>query len=162
MYNFDTGQQYVGIPGDPETQLKAIEKKTRRTSLDRGQAALLLETKWLRPVPLSATTERIGLKKVDIVQTNVNGTRVDFALDQETHLPIQVRFYEVVNGKTYIDVQRLSDYVEVNGIKVPQTIKLDDGSVDKSLIKFNVSYNEAIFSKPPTKTDREAWQRKAN
>jgi hypothetical protein len=50
-------------------------------------------------------------------------------------------------------VQRLSDYTEVNGIKVPQTIKLNDGTVDKLVIQFNVKYNEVIFTKPPTKAD---------
>jgi hypothetical protein len=161
MYNYDTGQQYVGVPGDAETRLEAIDKKTKRTKLDSGQLVLLLETKSLRPIPLTAKTERIGLKKVDIVQTDVNGTRVDFAFDQKTHLPIEVRFYDVIDSKTYIEVQRLSDYIEVNGIKVPQTIKLDDGSVDRSVIQFNVAYNEGIFAKPPTKADPEPWRPKA-
>jgi hypothetical protein len=160
MYNFDTGVQYVGAPGDPETRLEPINKTTERTKLDSGQITLLLETEWLRPIPVRAKTERIGLKKVDVVETSIKGARVDFAFDQKTHLPIQVRFYDVVNNKTYIDVQRFSDYVEVNGIKVPQIIKLDDGTVDKSVIKFNVAYDEEIFIKPPTTANPEAWRPK--
>lgn len=160
MYNFDTGMQYVGAPGDPQTRLEPINKTTKRTRLDGGPITLLLETKWMKPVPLKATTERIGLKKVDVVQTDINGVRVDFALDRKTHLAIEVRFYDAVNNKTYIDVQRFSDYTDVNGIKVPRTVKPSDGTVDKFVVQFNVKYNEDIFTKPPTKADPEAWRPK--
>lgn len=160
MYNYDTGMQYVGGPGDPQTRLEPINKTTERTRHEGGPITLLLETRWLKPIPLKARAERIGLKKVDVVQTDINGTRVDFALDRKTHLPIEVRFYDVVDNKTYIDVQRLSDYTEVSAIKVPQTVKLSDGTLDKSVIQFNVKYNEDIFTNPPTRIDPETWRPK--
>jgi len=42
------------------------------------------------------------------------------------------------------------------GVKVPQKVKLSDGNVDKSVIQFNVKYNEDIFTNPPPKADPEA------
>ena len=158
MFDYDEKVEYVGARGSPETKIEATGSRIK--TLDNGPISLLLETKWLKPIPIKATAGRIGSNKVDVVETAVNGRRVDFAFDQKAHLPVQVSFYNKVGDKTSIDVQRFSDYTEVNGTKVPQTVKLSDGTVDKSVIQFNVKYNEDIFTKPPAKADPEAWRPK--
>lgn len=71
-----------------------------------------------------ASTSTIGGKKVDAVETTINGRRVDFAIDRQTHLPIRISFYNTINNEAYIDVQQFSDYIDVNGIKVPQIVKI--------------------------------------
>jgi len=49
--------------------------------------------------------------------------------------------------------------VEVGGIKVPQTVRYDDGTQDKKSYRFNVEYKEDIFTKSPQiDAGREAWK----
>src|SRR5262249_32146898 len=108
---------------------------------------------------VNASTGRIGLRVVDIVQTMAESERVDFAFDRETHLPVRVSYYDVVNGKTYINVQSFSDYTDIGGIKAPQKLEYDDGSKYKASFQFNVEYNEEIFIKPPPiDSGPEAWK----
>jgi hypothetical protein len=100
-----------------------------------------------------------GLRPVDVVQTTVNGKRVDFGLDPKTHLLVTVSYYDVVRGKTYVTSLALSDYVEISGIKVPQTIKYDDGTEYNQSYQFNVEYNQDLFIKPPSiEAGPEAWK----
>lgn len=158
MYNYDSRMSYA-ITQDDLHPPEPITDTHRNKALRNVQLAYLLETKWLKPALVKASTGRIGLRAVDIVQTTVEGERVDFAFDRETHLPVRVSYYNIVDSKTYIDVQSFSDYTEIDGIKVPLTHKYDDGTEDKSTIRFNVEYNEDIFIKPPPiEAGPEAWK----
>src|SRR5882724_8314816 len=53
------------------------------------QFLYLMVTHDIDPIPLRARKERIGLKRVDVVETDTNGWRVDYYLDAETHLPVR-------------------------------------------------------------------------
>ena len=160
MLNYETRMQYVGSPGHPDTILEPIKAATR--DINYLEIAVMLETKWQKPIPIKATTATIGAKKVDVVETTLNGRRVDFAIDRETHLPIRISFYNTINNKTYINVQRFSDYIDVNGIKVPQRVKFEDGTEGKYMIRFNVEYEPDIFVKPPRLgLGQKAWQPKS-
>jgi len=162
MLNYETKMQYVGSPGHPETILEPIKGLKRNKDINYLEIGLLLETKWQQPIAIKASTGLIGSKRVDVVETRINGRRVDFALDREMHLPIRISFYNAINNKTYIDVQQFSDYVEVAGIRVPQRSKFEDGTEQKSVIQFNVEYNPAIFVKPPALgLGQKAWQPKS-
>ena len=56
---------------------------------------------------------------------------------------------------------RLSDYVEISGIKVPQTVTYHDGTKYKQSYQFNVEYDPEIFVKPlPLEAGPEAWRSK--
>lgn len=156
MYDYDRNVMYNGAPSNPETRLQPITQDKNK-AFDNAPIAVLLETKWLRPLPLKAWAEWIGARTVDVVQTTVNDRRIDFAFDQQTHLLSEVRFHNVVNGKTFVDVQRYSDYVEVDGIKVPQALTYVQGGLEKSAVRFNVEYDENVFLKPPTMKNPIAW-----
>jgi hypothetical protein len=161
MYNYDTNMKYVISEGDPHHRLESIPESRRNRALRNNQLSFLLETKWLEPTPIKATTGRIGLRSVDIVQTTVNGERVDFAFERKTHLPIRVSYYNIVKGQTSVNVFNFSDYIEVSGIKVPQRFEYDDGSEYKATFQFNVEYNEDIFVKPPSiSAGSAAWKKK--
>jgi hypothetical protein len=149
MYNYDTGMKYVLTLGEPNHPLEPIEPKEKRESRTFGLVAYLLETTWLRPIPIKASTAKIGQRKVDMVQTSLNGQRIDFALDLVTHLPVQVSFYSTFQDKTYVTTEKLSDYAEVNGIKVPLTTEMDDGTKYTATVQFNVEYNPEIFTRLP-------------
>jgi len=163
MYNYDTGMKYVLTLGEPAHPLEPIEPKEKRESRTYGLVAYLLETTWLKPIPMRASTATIGHRQVDVVQTALNGQRVDFALDRETHLPAKVSFYSSVKDQTYVTTEILSDYTEVNGIKVPLTTVMDDGTKYSVTIQFNVEYNPEIFVKLPRfDLGLEAWHPRPN
>jgi hypothetical protein len=159
MYDYDRNLSYVITGVEPHSPLKPIKGTQRNKAIRNAQLSFLLESKWLRPTIVKASTERIGTHPVDIVQTIVEGERVDFAFDRKTHLLIRIRFHDVVDGKTYVNEESYSDYYDVNGIKVPQIIEFKDGSKYRARFQFNVEYNEEIFIKPaPIEAGPEAWK----
>jgi hypothetical protein len=161
MSDYDSNMSYVVSDGEPNRPPEPIKDKRRDKALRNAQLSLLLETKWLKPTIVNASTGRVGLRSVDTVQTMVEGERVDFAFDRTTHLPVRVSYYDVVNGKTYVNVQNFSDYTDVGGIKVPMTQQYTDGSKYKASFKVNVEYNEDIFVKPPSlEAGPEVWRSK--
>jgi hypothetical protein len=124
------------------------------------QVMYFMETNWAKPLPMVVHRGEVKKQIVDIVQTQVNGKRVDFALDPKTHLPMRIIFYGMLNGaEAPIVVTDLSDYVEVNGIKVPQRATPENGSTFRSKVLINVDYNENIFVKPVMiEVGPEAWK----
>lgn len=167
-YNFDSGINYIITSDNPPPMPQAIRPSETSKSHTRGLLSYLLETKWLKPELVSARTERIGRRTVDVVRTtlrdDVEGFApedkcIDFAFDRETHLPIRVSYYHKRGDEEVLDVaENLSDYTEVNGIRVPQKGEVD-GSVEKISIQINVPYNEDIFTKPPSiAAGPEAWK----
>lgn len=159
MYNYDNNTSSVFSDDKTEHTPKPTTDVLGKKALTTAQLSFLLETKWLKPTIVQSSIGRIGLRPVDIVQTTVNGERVDFAFDRKTHLSVRVSYYDVINGKTYINVQNFSDYTDVSGIKVPQTLESDDGSKYKASFQFNVQYDESIFIKPPPiEAGPEAWK----
>jgi len=159
MYNYDTNVKYVISEGEPNNQPEPITDNKRKDLFLSSLLPVLPESKWLKPVLVKASTGSRGLRPVDVVQTTVNGKRVDFGLDPKTHLLVTVSYYDVVRGKTYVTSLALSDYVEISGIKVPQTIKYDDGTEYNQSYQFNVEYNQDLFIKPPSiEAGPEAWK----
>jgi len=160
MYNYDDNTKYVVTDGEPNRQLESITEGDKKDG-DLLWALLpyLPETKWSKPVLVQAEAGKVGQRSVDIVQTTVKGARVDFALDRKTHLPIRVSYYSTDRNKTYVTDVDLSDYVEIEGIRVPQTVKYKDGTQDKKSYQFNVEYKEDIFTQPPhIDAGPEAWK----
>ena len=105
MYNYDTNVMYVISEGEPNHPPEPITETQRSKALRNAQLSFLLETQWLKPTLVKASTGMIGLRPVDIVQTTVEGERVDFAFDRKTHLAMRVSYYDIVRGKTYVNVQ---------------------------------------------------------
>ena len=65
-------------------------------------------------MPISVTKGSIGSKTVDVVETRVDGRRVDYYLDRKTHLPQRVvTFFE--SGRVW-ETYNFSDYRDINGI----------------------------------------------
>lgn len=161
MYNYDTKTKYVISDGEPNHPAEAF---TEHELAGRGfpitQLMYLMESKWLKPKLVKVTTERIGFRVVDVVQTEVDGLRYDFAIERKTHLPVRFTSYSQYKGKVYTHVNGLYDYTDVDGIKVPLTIELEDGHKEKSNIRFNVEYNEKIFTNPPSiEAGHKAWMK---
>ena len=150
MYDYEKSTKYVISDGEPNRQLEPIDKVDRKTrDVLWSLLPYLPETKWLKPVLVGVKVGRVGQQTVDIVETTVNDRRVDFAFDRNTHLPIRVSYYSTNKNKTYVTAIDLADYVEVGGIKLPQTVRYEDGTRDKKSYQLNVQYKEDIFIKPP-------------
>lgn len=162
MYNYDANKYYLATPGSTQSPPSQILSKENSTDQTYGLLSYLMETKWLKPTPISASKARVGHQSADVVQTSLGDKRIDFAIDKQTHLPIRVSYYHTLDGKEVLDIiENLSDYTEVNGIKIPRKRKVDN-MVDSLNILFNVEYNEDIFTKPPLiEAGAEAWRSKS-
>lgn len=116
-----------------------------------AQLNYLMETRWVKPIPVSVERGKVGWHSVDIVRTVVREypkeeEQVSFALDRKTHLPRQVIYHTVSFGKEYSGGISLSDYVAINGIQMPGKF-----GRDRTTYQFNVDYNEQIFHQPPSR-----------
>ncbi|HKC65996.1 MAG TPA: hypothetical protein VKB86_20295 [Pyrinomonadaceae bacterium] len=122
--------------------------------LSQAQYLYLMETRWVKPVPLNVTKDSIGLKKVDVLHTRFENKRIDYFLDQKTHLPSRVAVFYGAGDRPTLTVD-LSEYASINGIQMP-------GKQKRGRINFqiNPSYDESIFTRPPSiEAGPKAWQR---
>jgi len=121
--------------------------------LVRVQYLYLLETRWVRPTPVGVSEGRIGLKKVDVLQTRFRETRIDYFLDRKTHLPLRVAFTEDPRQRTPVTYD-FSEYVNVGGVMMP-------GKQERGHLNFQINppYDEAVFTRPPTlEAGPHAWR----
>lgn len=167
MLDYENMTTYFGEAGG-NISLRQIEGNEKHGKGYQNSTILyLMESKWLKPDIIGLRPDKADGVDVRLVETYVDGRRVDFALDKKTYLPIQIRFHNVSsNGKIYIHTARLSKYVEVDGIMVPQKVSYSDtitrGGTEKMTIKFNVEYDPSIFLKPPSKLTPDAWKKKSD
>lgn len=140
----------------------------------------LMETKWVRPVPVRVRVE--GRRQVEVIETHIGKIRADFYLDRKTKLPNKIITHRLTGfwesfrlNEPWESVSRysvmtleLSNYKDINGIMMPQRItqatEMSD-TIDRRLeiedarYSFNVSYSPAIFHDPiPKKVKRHDWK----
>jgi hypothetical protein len=161
MLNLERNLSYLTYPNDPESPRVfpiCPDCTDKRYSIIRAQLRFLMESHWVRPVPLGMSRESIEFKQVDVVQTLVNGERVDFALDQKSHLPLKFSHYYKFRGEEIIYTESMSDYVEVSGIKVPKKFT-KYGFKHEVEYQINIPYTERLFEHPPTiEAGPDAWK----
>lgn len=124
--------------------------------LNQAQYLYLMETRWVKPVPLNVTKDSVGSKKVDLLHTRFENKRIDYFLDLKTHLPLRVAVFYGVSDRPTLTVD-FSEYVNVDGIQMPSKQK-------KGRINFEINppYDESIFTRPPSiEAGPKAWQRPA-
>jgi hypothetical protein len=134
------------------------------------QFIYLMITHDIDPVPVRSRKEWIGLRRVDVVETDTNGWRVDYYLDSKTHLPVKVVLplgpRERDKGEMS-QVLTLEDYAEVNGVMMPHTVTHSftfDSRKWKERLTFEINpkYDPSIFEQPPRpKMGPEAWRFKS-
>ena len=154
-------------------QLSRCLPTTWQERLIQDPIIYLMETKWVRPVPVRARIEGSGNNKLDVIETEVGKLRVDFYLDRKTRLPIKI-----VTDHFYGDSRlthsmgltiRLDDYAAVDGIQMPrsvmrqpevgpQTIRRD---TEHARYRFNVAYDKTIFDRPVSKKAKsDDWKQR--
>jgi hypothetical protein len=171
MYNWETGKKYVADLHQKTVELEPIEEVEKKLFTGRigkplwtGMVIHLLESRWWKPIPRALTEERVHGKKVDVIETLVNDEIVDFFLDRKNHLPLKITFHDfnVVTKTSSIYSVELSDYEDFDGLKMPTSLKENDGLRYKLDYKVNVQYNEEIFRQAPLPVESaaEAWKKK--
>jgi hypothetical protein len=130
----------------------------------------LMETKWVRPVPVRTRTEGKGSKQQDVVEIEVGQVRVDFYLDRKTRLPVKLitdRFYGDPRATTRKALSiKLQDYAEIDGIQMPRRLILEPlltraviRATEYAKYRFNVTFDENIFNRPvPKKAKFDDWK----
>jgi len=137
------------------TPVCGVARKTGSPSEDEGivqaQYLYLMETRWVRPVPLDVTKSE---SKFDVLHTRLGDKRIDYFLNRKTHLPMRVAVFYGSSGKPTLTVE-FSKYLRVGTIQMPG--KQKRGSIS---FQINPPYDEAIFTRLPSlTTGPHAWQR---
>ena len=124
--------------------------------LTQAQYLYLLETRWVKPAPVSVSEDRLGLKKVDVLHTRFQNRRVDYFLDRKSHLPLRVEVFYGASERATLTAE-FSEYAAVAGVLMP-------GRQKKTRLNFqlNPPYDEGVFKRPPSiEAGPKAWQRPA-
>jgi hypothetical protein len=135
----------------------------------KAQLVYLLVTHDIDPTPLRSRKEWLGLRRVDVVETDASGWRVDYYLDPDTHLPLRVTLPS--SPKTHAEgkmnaVISLEDYADVGGVMMPRKATRSSTTnpskwTERLTFEINPSYDEGIFGQPPNpKMGGEAWRPK--
>lgn len=139
----------------------------------------LLETEWVRPVPLRARTEGQGQKQVDVIEAEVGKLRADFYLHRKTRLPFKIvtEWYGGIGRATGtlgpMEVL-LEDYAAVEGVQMPRRVtrrflpthreSVGDpptGDEERARYQFNVEHDPAVFDAPvPKNVKPDDWKRR--
>jgi hypothetical protein len=165
MHNYEQGIHWAYVDHRKGGWVSpAHDQEIYRSSMSliiNAQLNYLMETKWVKPIPVSVERGKVGRHAVDIVRTVVRAypkgeETVSFALDRKSHLPRQVIYHTVTFGKEYSGGVSLSDYTSVSGVQMPGKV----GS-DRPIYQFNVDYNQRVFEQPPSlEAGIDAWKNK--
>ena len=125
----------------------------------------LLETRWDKPELIRVRSEGRGEDRLEVLQTEIEGRRVDFVFGPEELLVREIRYFRP-DGRL-ARAYSYQDYVDVSGIKMPQKegFKLGGLRPDKDFkytwIKFeiNVDFDPRLFTRRPIVIKRDAWKR---
>ena len=153
---------YLTYADDPESPRKLIGiTPFDKSFFLKAQLLYLMETQWFKPTPVRARTERIGSRKLDVVETSVERDRVDFYFDKTTHLPVRVvTHYASKNETSLTRTYVLAEYREVNGIQMPHAVNAE-GLKQRMSYQINVPHNKELFECPPTiEGGPDAWKPK--
>jgi hypothetical protein len=164
MINLDLDLSYDVHEWDSGMPVNKGKRNASEDPIVDIQLYYLLETQWVKPVPVRVYNASVGSKPVDIIQTMVNGHRYDFHLDKQSHLPLEVTFpwpqdSEGTNYGRGTIYATFADYAAVNGIQMPQKVgHMAKPDISQS-IQLNVEYDASIFERPPSlKTGPDAWR----
>lgn len=135
----------------------------------KAQLVYLLVTRDIEPTPLRSRKGWSGLRRVDVVETDAKGWRVDYYLDTDTHLPLRVTLPS--SPKTHAEgkmnaVISLEDYADVGGVMMPRKATRSSTTnsskwTERLTFEINPSYDEGIFERPPNpRMGGEAWRTK--
>src|SRR5688572_27523992 len=129
-------------------------------SLHESQFLYFLETSSLVPELIRLTASTVDGVRVDVVETQTAGERVDFSFAQDSHLPVRVTAYQkrytAPNPLARRDY-RTRDYRVQDGIQMPRRLYFSSDSDVTVSYRFNVDYDPAIFDPKMMRFEVRAW-----
>ena len=120
--------------------------------LTQVQYLYLMETRWVKPIPIAVTQEHLGFTRVDVLHTRFENKRINYFLDRKTHLPRRVSVFHG-NSERPLTID-LSEYINVAGVQMPSKQK-------KGKITFEVNprYDADVLTTPPSiEKGPKAWR----
>jgi len=131
-----------------------------RYFLLRDQLAFLMETQWVRPVPMQTWKSSVERRRVDVVRATIPGRVVDFYLDEVSHLPLMVAVCkpgEPPQECLETDPVVLGDYAAFSEIQLPRRVGQKTASYE-----VNPELAPDIFERPPSiEAGPYAWRPKS-
>jgi hypothetical protein len=168
---YDIGRElWYTVPAD-HTGPRVMEtpeewKRTVRTE----QARFLMETSWLKPVPVRAREGKLRGKPVDVLELKADSDTFTYYLDPKTKLALMLAHRyasDRMPGKDSGDDYYFYDYRPVDGIMMPQSegyvLRVRGRGEYRSDLRFqfNVDYDPEIFDRAPRIEDGpQGWKRK--
>lgn len=140
--------------------------EAREDFLAWGPLSFLLETRWLKPVPVSSGKAVLNDKWVDVVETVVETEpgiyKATYFLDTKSHLPLEVDIvrHNRDGSAHHVCTIWMGDYSTVDGLAMPRKLNNFDGRRlwGPITFRFNVDYDERIFQNLPwVENGPEAW-----
>ena len=150
------------LPG-PKADLADQRRQFIAFRMRQLQYVFFLETFSVQPSPVRAARVRLGFRPANRVETDIEGERVVFYLDVNTHLPVRIETVHAggvvteprpgaFRGKTVTSERRyaydLEGYQDVAGIQVPARVALG-GDPSDARVEINPDYDPSIFTLPP-------------
>ena len=133
------------------------------------QVIYLLVTSDVDPVPLRLRKERMGLERVDVIEVDAQGLRVDYYIDPKTHLPLRAVLPQGLRARNRGNMDHivtLDDYAVIDGVMMPHKVTHTftysaEKLVDRLKFEINAAYDPQVFEDAPTpRTRAEAWRAK--
>ena len=159
MYNSETGLKYIFDPRSKSPPPSLVPFETPRDRATRGVkmsgfATYLLVLSWFEPKVLGITSEN----KTDVIHTDFNGGRIDFALDRKTHLPV----LWTVSGDGHSNGEWMKNYKEFDGIMMAtHTGPLDESGRYTHTYEFNAEIDDSIWEHPPAfSLGADGWRKR--
>jgi hypothetical protein len=129
----------------------------------------LLDTKSFHLEPIKVSRGRLGKQTVDIIETRLHDHRIDFTVEVESLVVLKISDYgnDFKTGKAIPLEYVYKDYVEIEGIKMPQSEGwLEFGKVNGKVetwlhytYRFNVDYDPRFFDRVPViLPSLDAWR----
>lgn len=161
MRNMDSKQGYdLTAGGRKFSALAPIGASVGDNDMAAITLELLLETKWVQPVPKRLFVTQYRGQKTIGIEVTAAAIRAEFILDQRSCLPLQLVTY---NSSGAVKTS-FGSYIEVHGIQMPSavTYETEDGNITYTRrYEFNVDYDADIFrAPPPFERGAAAWNAK--
>jgi len=160
MLNYEDMTSYFALPGRENKTVALTQLQRSRRDYQNTTILYLTESRWLKPRIVAAREDIVDRIPGYIVETDVDGRRVDFFVDRTTYLPNRIDFHNVgPDAIVHTSKAILSDYKVVDGVKVPHRLSFEGSSPASETIRFNVDYDPEIFVKPPSKITPDSWKK---
>ena len=160
------GAGYIGYPNNDIR--KTSDLRWEKEDLKNIQLVYFNETRWLKPKPVRMLLYKKIPKKVEAIETDLDGERIEFWVDRKIHLPVKIISYRDFGHGKGLEPSytwNLSHYRWMNGIQIPNKISMIVLSGDPGTSRFmpilNPKLREDLFTSPPRFEDGpDAWKGK--